>query len=202
VAASTSPAFRWRRASAVDRIARRARGDCADASDAYPFSFAYQSSRRDHRPQRRHIVSCQRFSQPGQTPRVSNVFHTLLQPGSQHQRSDFAGSHEHLGQRIRPPSRTVTAGAFFVMTRPKIIWTLNSRVNRAPPTCRAGSTCEVVDERRRVAADVSWKKKGTATLIAVPPGLRARGVTVAATSYATSTIRRPRGYSIASVLIL
>jgi hypothetical protein len=61
---------------------------------------------------------------PGQSPRVSNVFQQWPQASGvpeQYQRLSLDGSHAHLGQRIRPPSRVVTAGSFFVMTSPTIM---------------------------------------------------------------------------------
>jgi hypothetical protein len=45
-----------------------------------------------------HAVNRHCFAHPGQRARVSNVFHTVKQPGAQTHRSSGWGSHVHSGQ--------------------------------------------------------------------------------------------------------
>ncbi len=65
------------------------------------YHFTYQSECRDHRLQERHWVSVHRWRHAGQTPPVSNVFHSC--PQVQNHRSSLRGDQPQSGHRIRGP---------------------------------------------------------------------------------------------------
>ncbi len=61
----------------------------------------YQSECADQRVEERHCVEVHWWRQAGQTPPVTNVFHSC--PQEQLQRSSLRGDHPHSGQRMRGP---------------------------------------------------------------------------------------------------
>ena len=97
---------------AVDAAAERARC-AAQAVDADTFSRSaddfssagssppgqwYQALCGDTSWHARHCVLCHSVPQPGHTPRVQKVFHTVPQLGTQIQRSSARGRQPHRGQ--------------------------------------------------------------------------------------------------------
>lgn len=65
---------------------------------------AYQSECGDHRMQERHCVSVHWCRQAGQTPPVSNVFHSC--PQVQNHLSSLRGEQPQSGQRMREPEES------------------------------------------------------------------------------------------------
>lgn len=71
-----------------------------DSSRSDSGGLWYHASCGENERQERHCVSRQIWPQPGQTPRVQNVFQEVPQDGRHIQRSSGAGRHSHCGQRI------------------------------------------------------------------------------------------------------
>ena len=97
---------------AAQSVARQRRSCAGSAGGVSSSGSRYQSRCGETSPHFRHCVRCQRTPQPGHTPPVANVNHSVPQRGRQLQRALGSGFQRQAGQRI--------SGVFIVDRRSRL----------------------------------------------------------------------------------